>query len=98
MEYANSNPRSPIQSVFDESTVKTVCSTVASCIMDTAVGVRKNALTTYGAMVVNPTIRSLLSESDVLEIITNLLQDTAGSLFFSFSSSVCSKISSSIVL
>lgn len=98
MEYVNTNPRSPLQSVFDESTVKTVCSTVTSCIMDTAVGVRKNALTTYGAMVVNPTIRGLLSESDILEVITNLLQDSAGNLFSSLLISVCPKISSSIVL
>lgn len=52
--------------------------TVNERLSDSAVGVRKNALNAYAGCAMNSTLRAYMDEKDIVSIISNLLQDSAG--------------------
>lgn len=85
-DFLNQNPDSSLRSVLDESTCTRILTILTDRIYDSAVVVRKNALTTYSSCVMNQTMQHYLNSDDLLQILSNLLQDSAG--FSSIRSSI----------
>ena len=70
---------------MNDQTIKRITATITDCIFDSAVGVRKNGLTALGVILQNEACRHVFVEKEVLEMICNLLQDTAGILLIYYS-------------